>query len=229
MDKLSNISSKIIQSQQLQATDKDAVFDQVQDTIVAAIVDLKEEVMIYSQGIRNKGKNIDQVDDKKTIGQELKDIQDQNQVQQTSKIEHSDAHFEKRAEFVKENLKSTQMNSDEIGEFAASILQDANIKKTKKQNSLGTLEKKLELLASLEPDFKALNLAGEEKEVVEEFFDKMARMKNLKNRLTQLDHIEKKHQQTIDEQEKKNQNQNQNQQHQQRHHQEQQDQKREEP
>lgn len=179
------------------ANEKDQAFDQVQDAIKSAITDLKEEVMVFSQGIK-KSKAVEQPNVDKTISEKAQELNENQQVQQQQMIEESDQK-QQNLEFSAKGRPTGHEASETVGEFAAAILQDTNIKKMDKKTR-AKLEEKLELLASLEEDFKGMDFTPEQKEMIEEFFDKMARMKNLKNRLHQLEILEKHHEEQEKEQ-----------------------------
>lgn len=202
---LMNISSQIIQAEQGLANNEEQQVDAIKETITAAITDLKEEVMVFTQGIK-KDKKIEQAASQKDLTQELMELQEKEAAEhKDTQIEKSSQKFQQATEFLtKGNQKQPQGLSEQVQNFAAAILQDSNVKKTGKKGKT-TLEEKLELLAALEPDFNNLDLNPEDKEVVQEFFDKMARMKNLKNRLSQLDNVEKHYEEQEKEKEKEEQ------------------------
>jgi hypothetical protein len=198
---LDNISQRIVQTNLEKADAKADQVAEIKQTIISAIADLKEEVMVFTQGLK-KDKNVEKPDDKsekRDIKSELKE----QQIKQQGQIEKSDESFQQRAEFLTKGGQKIMASEDEMGQFAAAILQDDNIKKTDKKNKTKTkLEEKLEMLASLEGDFKNIDFGPEDKEVVEEFFDRLNRMKNLKTRLKQLENMEKKYGEELEKQKK---------------------------
>ncbi|MFC1617054.1 hypothetical protein ACFL2K_02430 [Candidatus Margulisiibacteriota bacterium] len=188
-------------NQGVQKAGQDAqLFEQVRDTALELLNDMSDEMAAFSGKVAEKeikGKKSKQQKTLKNVKQEVV----QQQQSKKGKIETQEQK-QQMTEFLTKGEKQEQgVSAEKMGAFAA-LIEDEKLKKARKKPKL-EFEKKLELLASLEDDFNTIDLNPEDKEVVDQFFDKMGRIKHLKARLRQLENIERRHQEKAEEQEKR--------------------------
>ena len=85
---------------------------------------------------------------------------------------------------------------EDIAAFLLSMTDDVKKKKRKKS----TLEEKMEELAELEGNIDTANLSPEEKEIIETFYENMARIKTLKGKFKRLQQQREKAEELVEEQ-----------------------------
>lgn len=158
------------------------------ETLRAAIDDIQDEV---GGRIRVRAKD---------SGVARADVEEHTPLQtaqvEQPEIESNSAKFQQNAQFNTHD-HGQDAATTVAGQMAA-ILSDEELEKLKKKKSgkgvSSTLSEKLDILGKLEGDFKTFRFKDPEKQkVVDEFFENLGRIKNLKNRLTQLENIERKH------------------------------------
>ncbi len=191
---LDHLSSEIIRSSMMQKKEKSEDNAELQNQIKASITDLKEEIEIYSEGFKNPA--IKQAG-KKSAGStsEILDEHLEKLVEKHEEVKDQKIDSEQKSEFLTKDLKKEgKPVEEEMSSAVAALLEEDNVKKKKKVGEgKSKLEEKIEYLSTLENDFKNLDLKPEDKELVEQFFDRLSRIKNLKNRLKQLEFLEAKY------------------------------------
>lgn len=133
----------------------------------------------------------------KDSGVSRKDADDHRS--QSSQNHSTDSIESNKQQFQKQASMNTHDHGEKSNATAASqaagLLADDELERLKKKsNSKGSLLDKLGLLSKLEGDFSGFKFKDPEKQkVVDEFFDNLSRIKHLKNRMSQLEHIEREH------------------------------------
>jgi len=192
---IDNISSQIIKSAMVSEKMAEVENEDIESHVKEAIIDLKEEIGVYSEGLNAKAlRRTNQKEEKSSPLLEEHHAHEEEQ-SNTQKIQRQGGEFDQQAQFLtKDQKKELGKMPDELAAATASLLEEENIKKKKKlDTSKSKLEEKLEFFSTLEDDFKNLNLKPEDRELVEGFFGNLARIKNLKTRLKQLTYLEEKY------------------------------------
>ena len=186
-----NIQPQNRTAEAFQAQNKDEAMarqtdvDESMATIRGAINDIQDEVAGKVK-VRSRDAGVGQ-----------KDVEEHHTMQQLQQaqpeIESNAEKFQKSTQF---NTHDHQEESTTVASQIAGILADEELEKLKKKGGKKstTLMEKLDILGKLEGDFKLFKFKDPEKQkVVDEFFDNLSRIKNLKKRLNQLEHIEREH------------------------------------
>lgn len=110
------------------------------------------------------------------------------------------------------SAKDVAVSGSKAGEYAALIEEMEKLRKgeRKKKKRSSDLEQTFDELQELEDVIDPKDVTPEEKGIIEEFFDNLARIKNLRKRLKQLKEEEKQLKQRQKEQERKTEEERQN-------------------
>lgn len=190
-----DMSSQILKTSIINEKKEEQQEIELKNQVIDAIVDLKEEINIYSEGLNAKSLRRTNLKEEKSSPLLEDHHAHEEENAKTQKIQRQGGDFDQQAQFLtKDQKKEFAKMPEEVAAAAASLLEEENVKKKKKlDTSKSKLEEKLEFFSTLEDDFKNLNLKPEDKELVEGFFSNLSRIKNLKTRLKQLTHLEEKY------------------------------------
>ena len=152
----------------------------LQSSLKNAITDLKEEI----QGVK-RGKNIEKPstpDETKDTKADLKEAFSKNA---QTRIQDSSQN-QLKADMAAKRQGNIEVPTEDVAEAFAGILAEDDIKKKKKGDKT-SFEQKLERFEKMEEVFKDVEFADpQQAQALQEFFDNIGRLKNLKSMFKQL-------------------------------------------